>query len=294
MLSYRHGFHAGNFADVLKHTVLIAILDYLNQKESPYCYIDTHAGAGMYALNHRFMQKNQEYQSGIGKLWGKKLTDPALDRYLKVIESFNDGKLSQYPGSPKIAEALYRDHDRLQLVELHPSDAEELDQYFFRVPRAKVFKLEASQALISFLPPKEKRGLIFIDPPYELESEYSSLLQLLKMAEQKFPSGTYALWYPVIERRKIELFIRKISALSFKNGLRIEHCLHPDGLNQGMTGSGLLVLNGPFNLQETLTPTLKKLKECLADNQGFYRIEPLAMGPKSPSIPTKNSRPFTE
>jgi 23S rRNA (adenine2030-N6)-methyltransferase len=294
VLSYRHGFHAGNFADVLKHTVLIAILDYLNQKEAPYCYIDTHSGAGMYALNHRFMQKNQEYQTGIGKLWGKTFGDPALDRYLKVIGSFNDEKLSVYPGSPKIAQALYRDHDRLQLVELHPSDVEELDEHFFRVPRTKVFKLDASDALVSFLPPKEKRGLIFIDPPYELDSEYTSLVQLLKLAEQKFPSGTYALWYPVIERRKIELFIRKISALSFKSGLRIEHCLHADGFNQGMTGSGLLVLNGPFNLQETLTPTLKKLKEHLGNHQGFYRIEPLLMGPKSPSTPLKNSRPFTE
>ncbi len=290
MLSYRHGFHAGSFADVLKHTVLIAVLDYFNQKEAAYCYIDTHAGAGMYPLNHRFMQKNHEYEKGIGKLFGKTTADPVLDRYLKVIQSFNPKGLAQYPGSPKIAQAVSRDHDRLQLIELHPSDAEELKQHFFRSHRVKVFSTEASQGLVSFLPPKEKRGLIFIDPSYELSSEYSSLIHLLKMAAERFSSGTYILWYPVIERRAVELFIRKVAVLPFKSGLRIEHCLHPDGLDHGMTGNGLIVLNGPYNLKETLTPSLKKLNEYLSEGRGSFRLDTLSMGPKAPSIPKLGAR----
>ncbi len=284
MLSYRHGFHAGSFVDVLKHTTLIAVLDYLNLKEAPYCYVDTHAGAGLYDVSHRFMQKTREYQTGIGKIFGLSSGDPALDKYLKIIQGFNpNNKLSQYPGSPKIAQAASREQDRLQLIELHPSDADELQHHFAHSYRTKVFKLEASAGLFSFLPPKEKRGLIFIDPPYELDSEYSSVIELLKIAQEKFSSGTYILWYPVIERRKIEIFIRKISHLPFKSILRIEHCIAPDnpiGEHHGLTGHGLLVMNGPFNLKETLTPTLKKINELLTQNKGTYLINELSPGAK--------------
>jgi 23S rRNA (adenine2030-N6)-methyltransferase len=281
VLSYRHGFHAGSFVDVLKHTTLICILNYLNQKEAPYCYIDTHAGAGLYALSHRFMQKNKEYMTGIGKLFGEVTGDPALDQYLKIIQGFNPNqKLTQYPGSPKIAQAASREKDRLQLIELHPSDAQELQHQFAHSYRSKVFQMEASAGLFSFLPPKEKRGLIFIDPPYELDSEYTSVIELLKIAQQKFPTGTYALWYPIVERRKTEIFVRKISHLPFKHILRVEHCIAADGVNKGLTGHGMLIMNGPFNLKETLTPTLKKINERLTQDKGTYFIAELSPGAK--------------
>jgi 23S rRNA (adenine2030-N6)-methyltransferase len=304
VLSYRHGFHAGSFVDVLKHTTLIAILDYLNQKDAPYCYIDTHAGAGLYSLSHRFMQKNKEYLTGIGKIFGTVTGDPALDRYLKIIQLFNPNqKLSQYPGSPKIAQAASREKDRLQLIELHPSDTQELQNQFSHSYRSKVFQMEASAGLFSFLPPKEKRGLIFIDPPYELDSEYTSVIELLKIAQQKFPTGTYALWYPIVERRKSEIFVRKISHLPFNHILRVEHCISPDTTNKGLTGHGMLIMNGPFNLKETLTSTLKKINELLTKDRGTYLIAELSPGAKilpkaDPKIdqklspqPTQNTRP---
>lgn len=274
MLSYRHGFHAGGFSDVLKHITLIALLDYLNLKDKPYCYLDTHAGAGLYPLDHRFMSKTQEYETGIGKLLGQYFDCPALDRYLHVVASFNsEGKLKQYPGSPKIAQVCSRECDRLQLVELHSKEVMELRKNFVGSERARVYEQSAISSVLSFLPPKEKRGLVFIDPPYELEAEYFGTVELLRAAAERFPSGIYALWYPVIERRKTEIFTRKVSRLPFNTGIRIEHChAQTEEESRGLLGSGMIVFNPPYTLKETLSPVLKILNRSLSETPGIYKI----------------------
>jgi 23S rRNA (adenine2030-N6)-methyltransferase len=204
LLSYRHGFHAGNFADVLKHAVLTNVLEYMTRKEKGLCYIDTHSGAGMYSLQANFAQKTGEYLDGIAKIYQDTSAPEQLKDYLELIsESNNAQSLTVYPGSPGIAKALLRKQDSLQLFELHPSDAEPLSHLFRGWRKANVHNQDGYQGALSLLPPPSRRGVMLIDPPYELKTDYQDAVQTIIKAYQKFASGTYLLWYPVVKRELI-------------------------------------------------------------------------------------------
>jgi 23S rRNA (adenine2030-N6)-methyltransferase len=273
MLSYRHSFHAGNHADVLKHLTEIAILDYLLQKDKPLCYHDTHAGAGLYSLQSSQAQKTAEYTEGIGKLWHYQPQSPLLGKYLDLVKQLNpDGELNFYPGSPKIAAMLLRPTDQLQATELHPSDFPLLQSQFLHRRLTRIENIDAFAGIKAMLPPLVKRGLVLIDPPYELKTEYQDLVKSLQEAYRRFPQATYAIWYPVIERSSIEAFIAAIVATGIKNQLRIEFNLHADSPGHGMTGSGMLVINPPYTLAENLTPALSEVQQQLGNPHSHYQI----------------------
>jgi 23S rRNA (adenine2030-N6)-methyltransferase len=267
MLSYRHSYHAGNHADVLKHLVQVAILDYLLQKDKPLCYHDSHAGAGLYSLGSEQSQKTAEYQQGIALLWQHQPTSAALVRYLELIKTLNpDNNLAFYPGSPKIAALMLRPQDSIQATELHPSDFPILHSQFAKRRQSRIENIDAYAGFKAMLPPLTKRGLVLIDPPYELKTEYTDLIAGLTEAYKRFPQATYAIWYPVIERTATEAFISAIVSTGIKNQLRIEFCPQRDKAGFGMSGSGMLVINPPYTLAATLRDALTELAPLLAAN----------------------------
>lgn len=280
MLSYRHGFHAGNFADVLKHWVLVESLAYLLQKDKPIWYADTHAGAGGYALDSAQAQKTAEYQNGIARLWDQADLPPALADYLAQIKAFNQqasqaDKLAFYPGSPWLAQSILREHDRLSLFELHPQEQTLLQQNMAKDRRVKVFARDGFEGLIAALPPKERRGLILIDPPYEIKTDYQKVVETLVQAHKRFATGCYLLWYPVVERQRI----RQLENAFIQSGIRhidlYEMGLSSDSSGRGMTASGMIVINPPWTLKNTIASALPWLTHHLAGAAGEYRIETL-------------------
>ncbi len=277
MLSYRHAFHAGNFADVLKHFTLIQLIDYLQQKDKAVCYIDTHAGAGGYALNSDYALKNSEFVSGIGKLWTQEVLPTALERYVSLIKSLNVGKqLLRYPGSPLISKHLLRPQDRMVLFELHSTEIKLLHTLMKRDPRITVNHDDGLSNAIKLLPPKERRGLILIDPSYEMKTDYAQVVDTLEKMYKRFATGTYALWYPVIERRRIDKLENKLRLSGIKNMQLFELAIAADGVNSGMTACGMIVINPPWTLKAQMQEVLPYLVQQLSDNVGFFRIEQLA------------------
>lgn len=264
MLSYRHSYHAGNFADVLKHLVQVEILAYQLQKDKSLCYIDTHAGAGLYAIDLPSMQKNAEYRQGISRLFGQRHGVEAIDRYLDIVAQVNpEGVLKQYPGSPWIARLMLRPIDKLRLFELHARDSLALEKAFRDDRRCKVYREDVTQELKSVLPPPERRGLLMVDPSYEVHTDYFAIPALLDMAAKRFTTGVFAVWYPVLQRAETEKLVRRVITKAPGEWLRAELCVRPDANKDGMTGSGMLVLRPPFGLQENLAKALPILQEVL-------------------------------
>lgn len=218
MLSYRHSFHAGNFADVLKYIVLIEILEYLKNKDKPFCCIDTHAGPGTYQLNGECAQKNREFVNGIGKLWQRDDLPDRVANYINLIKCFNNTELlTCYPGSPTIAKELLRCKDRLFLYELHATEIELLNNSVNQDRRIKVFHADGLKHAIGLLPPGEHRGLTLIDPSYEIKSDYNLVVESLVKMYKRFAAGTYALWYPVVERSRNQKLEKAIQTSGIKN-----------------------------------------------------------------------------
>lgn len=276
MLSYRHSYHAGNHADVIKHLTQVAILDYLLKKEKPLCYHDTHAGAGLYSLHSEHAQKTTEFKDGIAKLWQYQPQSAVLQQYLTLIKQVNpDNALNFYPGSPKIAALMLRQQDYLQATELHPTDYPVLKSQFVKRRYSRIENSDAYAGFKAMLPPLVKRGLVLIDPPYELKTEYQDLVAGLLEAYKRWPQATYAIWYPVIERSAAEAFIAAIVATGIKNQLRIEFNLHADSSGHGMTGSGMLVINPPYTLAAELEKALAEIKQQLGSAQSQIRLEQL-------------------
>ncbi|WP_417356722.1 23S rRNA (adenine(2030)-N(6))-methyltransferase RlmJ [Gallaecimonas pentaromativorans] len=273
MLSYRHAFHAGNYADVLKHAVIAFVLDYLKQKDKPFYVHDTHAGAGRYLLSDAKAQKTGEFKDGIAKVLAAANAPAALAPYLEVVRAMNKGELLHYPGSPFLTRALLRDHDRLFLTELHPADMALLEQLFARDRQVRVEKADAYETLVAKMPPKEKRGLVVIDPPYELKEDYQAVVHAISDAHRRFATGTYVLWYPVVERARVEAMMAAFKATGIKKQLRIEQGLLPDTDQHGMTSAGLLVINPPWTLKAAMDETLPWLDKVLAKGAGQYRCE---------------------
>ena len=274
-MNYRHAYHAGNFADVLKHTVLALVIEHLKQKSAPFRVIDTHAGAGLYALDVGPAAKTGEWRHGIARIFGPDaapLPDPAgrhFAPYLAAVAGKNaPGRLTRYPGSPCIARALLRPSERLVVNELHPQDGGELTRLFARDRRTKVLKLDAWTAIKSLLPPKERRGAMLIDPPYEAPGEIERLAQGLRSAVGRFATGIYLLWYPIKDRQPIDALHRALVADGHQKLLCVELMIraarNPDMLN----GAGLLVLNPPHRLDDSLAEMLPFLVERLAAGRG--------------------------
>ncbi|WP_250655404.1 23S rRNA (adenine(2030)-N(6))-methyltransferase RlmJ [Alkalimarinus coralli] len=277
MLSYRHSYHAGNFADVLKHCTQLAIIEYLKKKEKPFCYHDTHSGAGGYTVASAEMQKNGEYQSGVGKLFGRRTGVKMVDQYTDLIASLNPtGRLNTYPGSPQITLKARRSIDRMQLTELHPADYSHLQEVVGKAKKVKVYQQDAWQGLKALLPPAEKRGLVLIDPSYEVKQDYKTVAASLQQAHKRFSSGIFAIWYPVLTRNATEQFVGQMANLGIRNMLRIEHCVLPD-VERGMTGSGMIVVNPPYTLKADMEMALPVLDQLLSEGGcGSTVLEQLA------------------
>lgn len=263
MLSYRHAFHAGNHADVLKHAVLTLVIEYLKQKEKPFWYIDTHAGAGVYALDSSEAKKNAEFKMGVERLLDRRDELPdILQPYLAVIDSLRTVIPRGYPGSPMVAEYLLRDDDRLRLFELHPQDHELLKNNFAKDRRAQVAQSDGFAGLKALLPPPPRRAVVLIDPPYELKEDYAHVVRALQDALQRFSNGIYIVWYPLLSRIESQRLPKKIAELNVPS-LRVELKIENPKGEFGMFGSGLFIVNPPWILHEQLKNLLPELQKLL-------------------------------
>lgn len=267
MLSYRHAFHAGNHADVLKHYVLSLVLDYMNQKDKPYWYIDTHAGAGMYALDSDFAQKNAEFETGIARLIGTENLPAMLKNYVDLIRKYNqNNQLQLYPGSPAIARHYLRTDDKMRLFELHPNDYKLLTETFrYQGKQTKTEMQNGFIGLKACLPPPCKRAVVLIDPPYELKDDYRRVADCIKDGLNRFATGTYLVWYPLLQRPEPQQMLDKLKQLDTGNWLNISLSVQaPSTEGFGMHGSGMFIVNPPWTLPATLNESMPVLTKLLA------------------------------
>lgn len=277
MLSYRHSFHAGNFADVLKHTVMVAILNHLLKKDKPFCYFDTHSGCGAYSLYSSEALKTKEFKNGIMQLWERTDLPLTIQNYVDQVVAFNGNKsLTVYPGSPSIAGQMKRQSDRMFLFELHPNEFINMRANFCDVRKTKIANTDGLAGLIANLPPKERRGCVLIDPSYENQSEYQSVVDIIQKSIKRFATGIYALWYPVVYRKTIKNLQRNILKTGIRNIQLFELGVKADSDETGMTSSGMIVINPPWTLKNEMQLALPFLAKQLGVNgKGFYRIETL-------------------
>ena len=279
-MNYRHAFHAGNFADVVKHAVLARIITHLKEKPAAFRVIDTHAGAGLYDLSGPEASRTGEWREGIGRLLAARLAPDMralLAPYLDLVAALNPGGgLKAYPGSPALAQALLRDQDRLVACEREPNAARALATFVHGDARAKAVAIDGYTALNAYVPPKERRGLVLIDPPYEQPDEFERLARALATTHRKWPTGIYALWYPIKNLRETAAFARRIAASGIARVLRAELTLaRADGERLG--GSGLIVVNPPWRLEEELSVLMPALAQALgAAPAGATRLDWLA------------------
>jgi 23S rRNA (adenine2030-N6)-methyltransferase len=277
MLSYRHAFHAGNHADVLKHLVLVELLTYLAGKDKRFWYIDTHAGAGTYALDEGFAAKHREYLDGIGRLWSATNPPAELRPYLDLVRRANpQGSLAVYPGSPWFARALTREADRLWLCELHPTDYEALAEHFVgRDRRIRVMQNDGYAELRRLLPPEPRRALVMIDPSYELASDYAKLIEAIRDSLTRFAPGVYAIWYPQLRSREADELPSRLRKCGAQRWLNVRLSVrNRAGPHAGLYGSGVYVINPPYTLPATLDALLPSLVELLAqDEKANYELD---------------------
>jgi 23S rRNA (adenine2030-N6)-methyltransferase len=267
-MNYRHAFHAGNFADVVKHAVLARIVVHLKEKPAAFRVIDTHAGAGLYDLAGPEASRTAEWREGIGRLVAQDLAPAArllLAPYLEAVAAFNGGGglFKLYPGSPALMLHWLRPHDRLIACEREPNAARALAALLRRDKRAKALAIDGYTALNAYVPPKERRGLVLIDPPFEQADEFVSLAQGLAGAQRKWPTGIYALWYPIKDTRESEGFARRLARLGIPRMLRAEFLLPARG--ERLRGSGLILVNPPWTLEAELAVLLPALAAALAE-----------------------------
>jgi 23S rRNA (adenine2030-N6)-methyltransferase len=269
MLAYRHAFHAGNHADVLKHCVLQQILMYMNQKDKPYWVIDTHAGAGMYSLASDYANTKSEYLDGVARLWECDDLPPVLNDYMSLIRLCNNkGDWSLYPGSPEVIRRSIRADDRMRLFELHPTDFEILQENFERDRQAKLFKSDGFASLKALLPPPTRRAVIFMDPPYEIKTDYPKVVDALEEGLSRFAEGVYVVWYPILTRGDHIRMIESLGKLSEKTLNIAMTVQEPDEKGFGMLGSGLFIINPPWTLKATMQTVMPYLVEKLAQYPG--------------------------
>jgi 23S rRNA (adenine2030-N6)-methyltransferase len=274
MLAYRHAFHAGNHADVLKHLVLSQVLRYMGEKEKPYTLVDTHAGAGGYSIEGRYAQKKGEYSTGVARLYDAKDLPAPLANYVDLVRQFNtDGQLRQYPGSPAIANLLMREQDRLRCYELHPTDFRILETYLSTRPNTQVSDKDGFASLKGELPPPSRRGVVLMDPPYEIKTDYAKVLAALREGLQRFPDCVFMIWYPqlaLLESTQLAQRLKASADAAAKKGwLHVRLSVdQPDERGFGMLGSGMFIANPPFTLHDDLQACLPYLVEKLGQYDG--------------------------
>ena len=283
MLSYRHAFHAGNHADVFKHLVLSLIVQALGQKDKPFLFLDTHAGAGRYRLEGEMAQKNREFDSGIGRLWPGTSAPAAIADYLAAVRTTNPGQaLRWYPGSPRIVRHFLREQDRMVLCERHPQEGRLLQQEFEGDRQVRVETADGYQALKAQLPPRERRGLVHIDPSYELKTERQAVLEAIREAHRRWATGIYAIWYPIQDRATADDFLRRVRRLGIPDVLVAELWVMPEQAFR-LTGSGMIVINPPWKLEEGLRSVLPWLCERLSQHgQGGWKLAHADTAPSTP------------
>ncbi|WP_439272588.1 23S rRNA (adenine(2030)-N(6))-methyltransferase RlmJ [Pseudochrobactrum sp. HB0163] len=287
-MNYRHAYHAGNFADVFKHIVLTRVLLYMQHKEAALRVVDTHAGIGRYDLESVEAGKTLEWRSGIEQIItarSKGQIPPAIlaliAPYLDVIDAENstckDKVLRYYPGSPLLTRHLMRPQDRLSALELHPQDVQTLAALFEGDYQTRVTELNGWLALGAHLPPKEKRGLVLVDPPFEIAGEFERLVEGLVKAHRRFATGTYALWYPVKDRREVNRFITALKETGLPKILRLELSVRLPSQEPRLDGTGMIIVNPPYILPQEMAVILPWLAKILGENnQGGYGIEWIA------------------
>ena len=274
MLSYRHAFHAGNHADVLKHLILVQIARYMGEKPAPFWIVDTHAGAGRYMLDGEMAQRNGEFRGGIGRIWTTSERYPALAPYLSAIRTTNPGRdLHWYPGSPRIMRHFLRAQDRMILTELHPTDRVILSREFEGDRQVRVEARDGYEALKALLPPQERRGLVHIDPAFERKDERPRLVQALSEAHRRWSTGVYAIWYPIQDRAGADDLCRRIQRLQIPKTL-VAECAIAAPARDHLTGSGMILINPPYPLEDQLREGLPSLVEGLESPEGgSFRLE---------------------
>ncbi len=274
-MNYRHIYHAGNFADVLKHAVLARLIVYMAQKDKAFRVLDTHAGIGLYDLSSEEAQKTGEWVDGIGRILDGDIPAKAkalLEPYLTAVRDLNpgrgpDGGLTLYPGSPKLTRMLMRPQDRLSAMELHPDDYETLHRLFDGDFQSRITELDGWLALGAHLPPKEKRGIVLVDPPFEISGEYERLVDGLHKAWRRFSGGTFCLWYPLKQGAPIAEFHTALKELEIPKMLCAELSVRSDRDTTGLSGSGLIIVNPPFTLKDELDILLPFLKDRLKQDR---------------------------
>ena len=282
MFSYRHAFHAGNHADVLKHTVLIATVQYLTQKEAALTVLDTHGGAGLYRLDGDYASKSGEAEEGVLRLAATKEAElaPVLQDYLQMVRRFNQGNaIRNYPGSPFITQALLRGHDRLKAFELHPTDMRSLTGNMAQLEvrrQVAILHEDGFEGVKKFLPPPSRRALLLCDPSYELKTDYGRVLDMAADGLKRFPTGTYAVWYPIIPRPEAHDLPKRLKTMATKAGKSWLHATLTVKSNKtsergGLPASGMFLINPPFNLKDQLKPAMPQLVKLLGEdsNAGF-------------------------
>jgi 23S rRNA (adenine2030-N6)-methyltransferase len=271
MLSYRHAFHAGNHADVLKHFIEVQLLRYLAQKDKPFWFIDTHAGAGCYSLDSGYAVQNAEYESGIARLWQRGDLPAALADYVALVKRINpDGKMKLYPGSPLVALELLREQDRMRLFELHPTDSELLQENFAgHGTQVLMQTADGFGGLKALLPPPPRRALVLIDPPYEEKQDYQRVVVALREGLKRFANGIYAVWYPQLQRAEARQLPEQLKQMPVKSWLHVALSVQtPSEDGFGMYGSGMFILNPPFTLYGVLQEVMPYLVQHLGQDEG--------------------------
>ncbi len=277
-MNYRHAFHAGNFADVVKHTILTRILAYLMRKEAAFRVIDTHAGIGLYDLHGNEAERTGEWQHGIARVLDARLPAPVadlLEPYLGAVRARNpNGTLRYYPGSPLITRHMLRDQDRLMALELHPTDAWTLKKNLADDFQVRVTNLDGWAAMGTHLPPKEKRGLVLVDPPFEEKGEFDRMAKSLSKAHARWPGGIYAYWYPIKEPREVDAYIKALKASDIPKILRLELTVDAPTTPPRLHGTGMIVVNPPFVLEEEMRTILPVLADLLGDEgRGRWSVD---------------------
>ena len=269
-VNYHHAFHAGNFADVFKHAILLALLDALAAKDKPLCYLETHAGAGTYQLDEESARRTGEWQQGVGRLFEAGAVPPPLRRYVDAIRAFNpQGGLRVYPGSPLLAAHALRADDRLVLCETQDEETALLRAQLRGDPRAHVHQRDGYAALHALLPPAERRGLVLIDPPFEQQrQEFRVIETALAKAHVRWPTGVYAVWFPIKQRAVIRPFLRWLGTRGWRNVLHAELLVRADHSPLLLNGCGVAIVNAPWRIDAALAPLLPALKTVLAQADG--------------------------
>lgn len=271
-MNYRHHFHAGNVADVFKHLVLLALLERLRSKDTPFCVIDSHAGSGLYRLT-----PPGEFEQGIGRLWRVRSDWPQLAAYFDLLALYNKKDLHAYPGSPLLIAAQLRPQDRAVFLERQPQEAARLRDNLRDRPGVAVQEADAWTALKGMLPPREKRGLVLIDPPYENPDEFTQVMSALREASKRWRNGLYAVWYPIKARRPVDTLHAQARGLGLET-CAVEFLTLPEDVPQRLNGSGMLLVNPPWKLRESLESTLQPLAVFLAGPVGRPHVRVVELG----------------